>query len=281
MTALLLAVLLAEPPAAVESRITAFTVTDKEGVPIEGLTERDVVLMENGVARKITRLTADARPLTLALVVDTSQAVATSFRLNVIGALESFVRDLPQGSTVSVWATAYRPQRLVGPATSPEAVVAALKTAFTGGGNTLLDAIVEAARDLRKQEAERTALLVVTGAGPERSGITKERVVDQSLDEADVFLAVQYDDVDAGLPDRYAQEWVLDRLTHDSGGRFERPLTAMGVGSALKNLAGLVRSQYRVEYETAPELKERKLEIKVALASAQVSVGRAGRAARH
>jgi VWFA-related protein len=280
MVFLLMALLLpASPPAEVRS-ITLF-VTDEKGGAVEGLAPEEVAVLENGVARELTRLEVDRRPLTVAVLVDTSAPMASAYRLNLVEAVTRFLGRLPEGSRFALWTTGDRPTKVVDYTTDVAQASRALKRVFPTGGNTLLDALVEASRDLKRREGQRTAVVAVTGAGIGFSSLDRQRAVDLARDEADVFMAVQFDETGdpetraagPGQVGRFDYDFVLAHLTGRSGGVHERPLSAMAVAAALQKVAAALRSQYRLSYATSPELKERKVEVKLARPGARVRVG--------
>ena len=143
-TLAVLAFLLAPAAPAAEAQVRAVTVTftDDKGNPVEGLVPEEVALLENGVARDVTSLQLDRRPLTLALLVDTSAAVSSSYRLTMVDALMSFLGRLPAGSTYALWTTGDRPTKLVDYTDDVSAAAKALKRVAPQGGNTMLDALV-------------------------------------------------------------------------------------------------------------------------------------------
>ena len=55
----------------------------------------------------------DQRPLDLALVVDTSQPMASLYRLNVLEPVVQFLGHLPEGTQFVVWTTGDRPTKAV------------------------------------------------------------------------------------------------------------------------------------------------------------------------
>ena len=82
----------AAPPVEETTRTVDFRVTGEKGAPVEGLTADEVVVMENGTARSVLRVQRDTRPLTVAILVDTSAPQATNLRLNIVKAVGTFVR---------------------------------------------------------------------------------------------------------------------------------------------------------------------------------------------
>lgn len=258
----LLPLLQSTPPA--ELRTIVVSVSDEKGQPVQGLTVEEVALLENGVARDVAELKPEDRPLTLALLVDSSEAVGSSYRLNVVDAALRFLSWLPSGTRYTLWTTGDRPTKLVELTDDRAAASKALKRTYPTGGNTMLDALVEASQDLRKQEGVRTAVVAVSGSGIEFSNRTRERVVDEAQGGGTVFMVVQFEEEKGPIESRQNYDYVSATLTKKTGGLREFVLSAMGIETALRKVATDLTSQYRLRYATLSELKERKLELQVA-----------------
>ena len=200
MSALTLAVFLlgqAAPAAAPGAEIRALTVTllDEKDREVTDVSLADVALSENGVSRDIASFKPDTRPLSVAIVVDTSAAVGSSYRLNVVDAVLGLVTRLPDGARYALWTTGDRPTKILDHTDDREAAANALKRVAPQGGNYVLDAVSEASADLKKlaREGDRTVVVVVTGTGPEFSYRDKYRAADEAEKNADLFLSVQVD----------------------------------------------------------------------------------------
>lgn len=266
-----------------QTRRLTITVTDKKGQPIEGLTSDEIAVTENGVAREISRVELDRRPLTLALIVDTSQPMSTTFRLQVVDPVIQFLTKLPEDSRFTVWTTGDRPTRIVDEYTTDVGVAAkALRRVAPQGGNTLLDTLVEASRDLAKREGERTAVVVVTGLGIGFRNYDKYQVVREGAKSGATFLTLQIEEgrlppgagsAGAGEVDSSEYEFALSGLAKDSGGRQESTLSAMGVTSGLLKLGAELRGQYRLAYLGLPGVSDPKVKVTVAREGANVRVG--------
>lgn len=271
---LVAALLLQAPaaPSAAEVRTVTASIVDSKGAPVSGLTRDDLAVMENGVAREVASVNPDTRPLALALLVDTSEEIAADFRLHVIDALAEFLERLPDGTRFTVWATGDRPTKLTDLGDDVPAAVAALRRAFLSGGNTLLDALVEATRDLKKEEGSRTAVVVVTGLTTNFSNRDRFTSAREARNAADLFLAVQYQEGSADNEARADYGYVLDTLTRQTGGSLEEPVSSMGVGAALQRLTSVLRSRYQIRYATLSDLKDRKIQVQVARPGVKVQV---------
>jgi hypothetical protein len=279
MPGLLLAVFLVAQPApkvAPGTEVRALTVSflDERGGEVADLGPADVALSENGVAREITSFKPDRRPLSLAVIVDSSAALGASYRLNVVEAVSGLIARLPEGTRYALWTSGDRPTKLVDFTDEREAAGKALRLVAPQGGNYMLDALSEASADLKKlaREGDRTAVVAVTSTGPEFSYRDKYRSAEESQKSAELFLSVQIDSGDADFDVRSNLSYTLDHLAVASGGRYEVILSAMGTDEALRKTSSALRAGYRVAYATVPDLKKRKLELTVARPKTKVVV---------
>jgi VWFA-related protein len=272
MSVLTLAVFLlgqAAPSTAPGTEVRALTVTllDEKDQEVTDVSADDVALVENGVSRDITSFKPDRRPLSVAVLVDTSAAVGSAYRLNVVEAVTGLITRLPDGSRYAIWTTGDRPTKTVDYTDDRAAVGSALRMIAPQGGNYMLDAFSEATNDLKKtsREGDRSAVVAVSFLGPEFSYIDKYRSAEVAEKNAELFLSVQ---VEAGegadFEMRSNVSYVMDRLARATGGRYDVVLSAMGLDSALRKLSAHLRSAYRLAYATVPDLKKRDLDLSVA-----------------
>ena len=284
MSALALSVLLAAqapaaPRATVGTEIRALSVTlvDDKGQEVTDVSAADVALVENGMHRDIASFARDLRPLTAAILVDSSAAVSSSYRLNVVDAVVGLVARLPEGARYSIWSTGDRPTKLVDYTDDRAAAGAALRRVAPQGGNYMLDALAEASVDLAKlaREGDRRAVVAVSGLGPEFSYRDKQRAAEEAEGRADLFVSVQVDVGEGDFDTRTRLGYALERLATASGGRADQVLSYMALDSALKKLSTYVTSAFRLRYATVPELKKRKLELRVARPGTKVVVPQA------
>ena len=284
MSALALSVLLAAqapaaPRATVGTEIRALSVTlvDDKGQEVTDVSAADVALVENGMHRDIASFARDLRPLTAAILVDSSAAVSSSYRLNVVDAVVGLVARLPEAARYSIWTTGDRPTKLVDYTDDRAAAGAALRRVAPQGGNYMLDALAEASVDLAKlaREGDRRAVVAVSGLGPEFSYRDKQRAAEEAEGRADLFLSVQVDAGEGDFDTRTRLSYALERLATASGGRADQVLSYMALDSALKKLSTYVTSAFRLRYATVPELKKRKLELRVARPGTKVVVPQA------
>jgi VWFA-related protein len=271
MSALTLAVFLlgqAAPATTPGTEVRALTVTllDEKDREVTDVSAADVAVVENGVSRDVTSFKPDRRPLSVAVLVATSAAVGSAYRLNVVDAVVGLVTRLPDGTRYALWTTGDRPTKVVDHTDDREAAGQALRRVAPQGGNYMLDAFGEASADLKKlsREGDRTAVVAVTGTGPEFSYRDKYRAAEEGEKNAELVLSVQIDSGDADFDTRANLSYVMDRLARATGGRYDLILSAMGTDSALRKVSAHLRSGYRLAYATVPDLKKRSLDLSVA-----------------
>jgi VWFA-related protein len=270
---LLLQAATAPPHEAAEVRSVSVVVTDEKGAPVEGLEPDEVALLENGLARSITALQLDRRPLTLALLVDSSEATSSFFRLNLLEAVSGFLRQLPAETRYSLWTTGDRPTKLVDYTSDPGEGLRALQRVAPQGGNTMLDAMSEASAELKKKEAGRTAVVAVSAIGVEFSSRSRFQVVEDVQKNVEHVLALQINEGDVGVENRSLYEYVFGELAKKTGGMHEVVLSSLAIDGAMKKMTAFLRGQYRLSYSTLPGLKNRKLEVRIARPGVKVRLG--------
>lgn len=255
----------AERPA--ELRSLSVAVTRGNGEAVASLGPEEVVVIENGVAREVTRVELDTRPLDVAVLVDTSAAAGSAYRLHVVDPVLKLLRALPKGSRYTLWATGDRPQRLLELTEDAGEAASQLKRIPTQGGNTVLDAIVEASEYLKKKEGGRRALVAISAVGTEFSARDRYQVVERAQRNLDLFAGVLFENDDAAgeAPEpRFTYDFVFGQLAKAGGGLFERPLSPLGIARSLSLVERDLNSRLLVRYATLPEIAERKLEVRVA-----------------
>ena len=180
-----------------------------------------------------------------------------------------------------MWTTGDRPNKVVDYGQGTAAAAKALTRIFPTGGNTLLDALVEASKDLQAKEAARSAIVVVTGIGVGFTNYSKEQVVDLVRPSGATVFAAEIEESGAaasrgqGEVSRNDYDYTLANLAEGTGGRRDVLLSAMGASRTLDSFAGELVSQYRLTYESVAGIKDkdRKVEVKVARPGAKVRIG--------
>jgi len=266
-------------------RTIAVVAEDAKGAVVSELSAEDLAVVEDGVARTVTRVKADERPLTLAVVLDSSAVFEMSLRTDMIEPLVTFLAGLPAGSTFAVWTTGDRPIKVVDFTDDAAGAGPPLRKVTPRGGSTTFDAIDEALTALSGREGARSALLIVTGNAVEFSGRERPAALSDADLRGDTRIEAILIDLGrlAAIPnpqehrspmERIAEyERTLKGLAESTGGRFERLLSTMGVAQALERVRQSLRGSLLVTYVSDSDAGQPKIEVKVARPGITVRAG--------
>jgi VWFA-related protein len=286
MTRLVLAALVAAAPLpclAAEVRAVALVVTDAQGAFVGDVRAEEVRVLENGEPREVVSWAVDDRPLAAALVLDTSTGAAAVFRGQAFGAVSAFVARLPPGTRCTLWAAGDHPRKVGDLQGDSKAVEKRVAQAFSSGGtNTLLETLVDAASGLGREPGRRRALVAVSGAGAGHTNLSPGDVTAGARKAAARVLGVMYREGVSGSPGSLTgldtmrdsanlsavgasdHERILSSLAQATGGRFESVPTATGVDRILESYAAELGGQYRIRYAAAEGKGPRRIEVRLA-----------------
>ena len=230
------------------------TVVDDSSRPVEGLGADAFVVREDGTPREVLRASPATAPIEMAILVDNSQA-ADAFIADMRRALTSFVKDMgAKGHQVAIIGLADRPTVLVDYTSSAERLTAGANRIFSqqGSGTLLLDSLIDVSRALRKRDAERRVMVVITTEGTDFSNAGFEQTletVESSGAQLYAFI-ITAGTGGAGLTNEEARNRgiVLDRGPRVTGGKREHVLTSMALPQALERLAAELAAQYHIVY---------------------------------
>ena len=252
--ALLLSVLSAPPAALAQGneRVAYVNAWDaKTHAPVEGLGPTDFDIREDGAKREVLRVTPATSPMPVAILVDNSQA-ARNHIADIRKAMTTFVRALDGIGPISIIGIADRPTVLRDYTTDQKLLDEGVGRIFAmpGSGATLLDAIVEISNGLRRREEDRAAMVMLTTENIEFSNRHYKDVLEGlASGGAQLHAVVLMTPAGASLSEEARNRaFVLDRGPKDSGGTREDVLAANAFESKMKELAAILKHQYKVVY---------------------------------
>ena len=252
-----------------KSRVTTIpvtvTVTDGAGRLITGLTRDDFEIYEDGIREPITQFTDERVPVSLGVVLDSSDSMRGEGMADARGALDHFVGDLLWSEDEAFVATFNHSPRSVTPWRKPPAMlINVLSQTRPTGGTAIYDAMVAFAPLFEQRSNVRAAMVVVSDGADTASDRTLQQAR-ESLRRSDAFVyAIAIDAPDARASTRVNPEALRD-LTGPSGGYTEIVKTAADLGPATARIADELNKQYTLAYSSSrpPDNTWRNIRVRV------------------
>jgi Ca-activated chloride channel homolog len=227
------------------------SVVDGRGQVAPGLTAADFQVREDGVAREVLKVATATEPLTVALVVDDSQAATPAVQM-IREAMEVFLKALDGKAEVALVTFGDRPTIVVDYTSDQKKLQAGAKRIFprSGAGGNLLDTLVEVSKGLQKRKPKRPVIAVL--------------MMDNSVEFSDQYYQTVLDQIDKsgaalhvaalGQPNEGMSDGLRNRNqvvatgTERTGGRREQVLALTGAAPEMTKLAQELLGQYVVTY---------------------------------
>src|SRR5215471_19304908 len=233
------------------------SVVNNNGEPQTGLTAADFRVREDGVAREVLKAVPATEPLTIAFLVDDSQASTPAVQMLREGA-ENFVTALAGKAEISLQTFGERPTIAVEFTTDQKKLLDGVHRLFArpGSGAYLMDAIVEASRGLAKRKPARPVIVVMMiDRDVEFSNLYYQNVLD-AIDKSGAALhVVSLGPTHQTIGDETRnRDQVVAIGTERTGGRRDNVLAFTGAGARMKQLADELLDQYVVTYSRPERL---------------------------
>jgi hypothetical protein len=261
-------------------RSVSVAVCTKKAAPVTDLLPGEVAIREAGKPRKVLGVELDRRPLEVAIVVDSSESVASYYRSDLVPAVADFGRSLPPGTKLALWSTA--PGKVADFDDDPAAADQKLGRIAVAGGNYAFDSLKDACRELGRRGAPRRAVLYVGAVYIQASpALTSDLMAAVGEIRATpmvvLVLASARGSYSRGPWSDGVYSWdvqgYFEKMTKAYRGRYLEALSTLAVAQRLREYAADINGQYRVRFESEPgPAGEVKVELK--RAGATVRVGR-------
>ena len=260
------------------------SVVDGKGEPARGLAAEDFRVREDGVAREVLKAGPAAEPLSVAFLVDDSQAASPALQM-IREAMDSFIKALAGKAEIALVTFGDRPTIVTDYTTDQKKLLDAAKRIFprAGSGGDLLDAIVEVSKGMAKREAKRRVIAVLMmDESVEFSNRYYEQVLEELARGGATLNVVSLGTPNTNLSDELRnRNQVVAVGTERTGGRRDNVISLTAAAPRMKQLAEELLNQYVVTYARPDTLiPPQKIEVTVTkpglTARARTRTGAAG-----
>jgi len=262
------------PPQAVEKSIFV-TVVDQNGALVNDLTTADFAIAEDGTIRELTGVKRDEL-LFASLLVDTTSAVQPLVR-DVRAAVTAFAQEMlarsPE-SEMEILEFGHAPVPIIGFTKDLARIEKAVPKIFPNQGaeSVLLEAMVDAAKNLGKRQSPHRAIVSLNlDQANEASRIPPVRIAAAVHAAGAQLWAVSLSTGPVGDANRSG---LLNALTADSGGMHVEIVAASALSVKMKEIAGMLTSQYQVIYKRPAGATPKTLQVRVARPNLRVTAPR-------
>jgi hypothetical protein len=250
------AVLLARPLAAPEAQAPGeksiyVTVVDDANKVVTGLTAADVAVREDNVIREVTSIKPATDPMSIVVLADTTEALKDSVR-DLRSGLTSFVKDVLTASPESqIQLSEFQGASTVRVKFTPKQpdLEKAISRLFPQPETApvLLEALVDASKDLAKRPTPRKAIVTVNmEPSGDQSTIQPRDVANEIMKSGAALWSIS---IQAGTNRNPTRDQLLGGLATNTGAMRQTIITSSALESWLKTYASCLTSQYVVSYK--------------------------------
>ena len=253
---------------------------DPRATPVTDLVLQEFLLREDGQPRAILRVEPAVAPMQIAVLVDDNGSGI--FR----SGLARFIQRLQGQAEFSSAASPVQVMRIVdytaNMTTLANGLVKLGVRPGTPDGGQLLEGILQSAIDLRKREAQRGVIVVLTVGGEEHSTVRADFVLDEivrsgailhvvSVARSALRSTVPITTAASLLEENLNLQEVLGEGPKQSGGRIVESVASAGMFDGLQQIADELLHQYAVVYDRPGHVRSLpKLNISVTRPGVQV-----------
>jgi VWFA-related protein len=224
------------------------TVVDAQGRLVKGLAREDFEVFEDGVRQPVTQFTDERVPVSVGLLLDSSDSMRGQPMVDARAAVDRFIGDLLMSDDEAFVAVFNHRPRLAAPWTQPaSAARASLGPIDPGGGTAIYDAVSQVAPFFDRRARPRAALVVISDGADTASDRTLQQAR-EAIVRRDAFVyAVAIDEAGARVSTR-VNPAALQDLTAPTGGYAEVVRSAAELGPATARIAEELNAQYTLGF---------------------------------
>jgi VWFA-related protein len=232
------------------------SVVNDAGAPVPDLGIADFIVKEDNTPREVLGVREADDPMTIALLVDTSQMARNDIS-HMRTALPSFVTTLTnpnergEKNQISLIGFGERPTILTDYTSSPDQLKKGIDRIWAqqGSGPYFVDAVYEVVEAFKKRETARPVIVAIVAEGRELSYRQYDQVLDPLRASGAPLYALMLGSPSGSISDEARnRNMVLDKGTTDTGGRRDQVLAPSALKDRLTLLAAQLLHMYRVTY---------------------------------
>ncbi|NWG12778.1 MAG: VWA domain-containing protein [Acidobacteria bacterium] len=246
------------------------------GAFITNLTRDDFAIYEDNKRQEIKNFARETDlPLTIALLIDTSQSVAPKLKFEQEAAISFFhsvLRDRDRAALVEFDSGVTLVQDFTN---DPNKMAKQIKTLRAAGGTALYDAIYLTCDEKLIREMGRKAMVILSDGEDQSSTRTFEEALEMALKaEATIYSISVNRGGFFGVGDTKNGDRIMKEFSEQTGGRSFFPFKVEELEEAFRHINQELRSQYSIGYLSSnPERNGayRKVEIRIAEKGLRIS----------
>jgi VWFA-related protein len=228
-----------------------FTVVDKYGRLVRGMKKEDFLIFEDKVPQKIEFFSEGGKsgdvPLTIALLIDTSESVKDKLDFEKSTAIEFFKEVLRPNKDLALIIQFDSDVNLVQDFTQNQKdLVKAINSLRAANNTALYDAIYLAAEEKLKLETGRKLMVVITDGEDNASKVRKESAIEAAQKDDVLIYGIGVNS--EGYRTNFG---VLKKFAEETGGAFFTPHTKFTeIQAAFRSIGEEIQGQYSLGYSS-------------------------------
>jgi Ca-activated chloride channel homolog len=237
------------------------TVFDQNNNPIYGLGMDDFTVYEDQTKQRIESVTREEIPISFGIVIDTSGSMRSKIKTISDAAISLIkqMRPVDEGFVIQF----KNESEIVQPFTQDRSdMESAIGDLYTGGGTSLLDAIIYSSGYAQSEGKRRRKVIVVISDGLEKNSENKEKEAINAIkfNEVQLYMIGFLEKEEQASP--YFKSPVqkakdlLEHLASDSGGRAFFPKELNEIPGIAFQIGKDLRTQYVVSYYPSNEKRD-------------------------
>lgn len=239
-------------------------VTDAKNRPVIALQKQDFAIYEEDGPQEIRYFSAEEAPISVALLVDTSESMRDKIETERAAIVEFFNNANPADEYFAITFSKC-PQMLAGPTESMDELERRLIAVEPGGSTAMLDAIYLGESKLHSARYQRRAIFIISDGGDNASRYTLKEIKSLAREsDVQIFAVGLFDTFFKTIEERLGGMW-LSEITDPTGGRTLTVDNLAKLPEAAAELSREMRNEYVLGYRPSNTAtnKWRKLKVRV------------------